>query len=229
MSDITIPEGFLPYPLPPWEHDFRSLSVFAEVDERDILPFIPEPLTLASNIVQFSVMYFGSTVPTTPYYDSGPIVQVKYGDQVGGHWICCLTSRDEVLSGIRETWGYRAKLADKIELTEGGDEIRGVTTRLGKRVISIKMDRTGREFNTPSYFPRIFLKVTPRADRAEADVKKVVVMEAPTQVAEVITGEGSIEMEQSETDPFYRLRPRKIIGASFTTGHQILPWGREVG
>ena len=68
-NDKSLNPHELPYPLPPWRHRFRTLSVFCEVDASVLAPLVPKPLTLGSNIVQITVMYFESSVPTRPYYD----------------------------------------------------------------------------------------------------------------------------------------------------------------
>ena len=47
----------LPYPLPPWQHRFRTLSVYCEVDETVLAQRIMKPLELISNVVQITVMH----------------------------------------------------------------------------------------------------------------------------------------------------------------------------
>ena len=44
--DKLIPDNILPYPLPPWEHDYRVLAVFGEVEEARLQPLVPPPLKL---------------------------------------------------------------------------------------------------------------------------------------------------------------------------------------
>ena len=125
---MDLPTDLLPYPLPPWRHRFRTLSVFCEVDEAALAPRVPAPLELNSNIVQVTAMHFESTVPDRPYYDSAVIAQVRLGEQIGGHWVHAFTSTDQVLAGTRELWGYNMKLAD-IELHVDQERIWGSTTR----------------------------------------------------------------------------------------------------
>ena len=60
----TIPDNVLTYPLPPWEHDFRVLAMFGEVDTEKLAPLVPKPLSLCSNMVQISVMHFALTSNT---------------------------------------------------------------------------------------------------------------------------------------------------------------------
>jgi len=100
--DKILPDGMLPYPLPPWRHDFRALSVFGEADEHKLRTLVPLPLVLISNVIQLAVVRFDSTTPTTPYYDAAVIAAIKYGSVSGGYWIFGFTSTDEVLSGTRE-------------------------------------------------------------------------------------------------------------------------------
>ena len=225
---MDLPIDLMPYPLPPWWHRFRTLSVFCEVDEAALAPRVPAPLELNSNIVQVTVMHFESTVPDRPYYDSAVIAQVRLGDEIGGHWIHAFTSTDQVLAGTRELWGYNMKLAD-IELHVDQERIWGSTTRLGRRVIGIDMTPTGKEFDVPDMFPRLFLKAIPHTERPEAVTREVVMMVADTNVTQTIWGEADVEFEESVHDPVHRLNPKRILGASYIAGDQVLNWGKIVG
>ena len=53
-------------------------------------------------------------------------------------------------------------------------------------------------------------------------------MDTKPDVAVHKTGDGSLEFEPSDDDPLHALGPERVIGASYTTGHQILPWGRDI-
>jgi len=201
----TIPDNVLTYPLPPWEHDFRVLAVFGEVNTERLAPLVPKPLRLCSSVVQISVMHFASTIPTEPYYDAAVIADVEYGGVRGGYWIYGFTSTDTVQAGTREIWGYRMKRGDDWALDGDGKQFSGYVSRRGKKVIAIDMRASEVDFTPPALFPRLFLKVFPRASRAEADIKKVVVMRA-------------------ETTAVYT----NIKGAAYLEGHQILPWAEEL-
>ncbi len=225
----TIPDNVLPYPLPPWEHDFRVLAVFGEVDEAKLAPLVPEPLTLRSNVVQISVMHFASSVPAEPYYDAAVIADVAYGDVQGGYWVHGYTSTDTVHAGTREIWGYRMKRGDDWALDGDGDRYAGYVSRRGKKVIAIDMAITNAAFSPPALFPRLFLKVFPRASQAEADIKKVVVMRAETtEMYTDVKGDATLGMEASDADPLHLLEPVELLGANYLEGHQILPWAEEL-
>ena len=91
------------------------------------------------------------------------------------------------------------------------------------------MTVTGKEFNQPKLFPRLFLKLIPRASHAEAALKEVVVMRAETTAVTVdLKGEAKLSMAPSVQDPVADLAPVKLIGANYIEGHQILPWAEEV-
>ena len=216
--------ALLPYPLPPWKHRFRTLGIFCEVDAAALSTRVPAPLELASNVVQITVMHFESTVPARPYYDSAVIAQVRYGGEIGGHWVHAFTSTDQVCAGTRELWGFRMKLA-AMELHIDTNRIRGFTERLGRRVIEIDMTPTGRAFEPLKTFPRLFVKALPEADRAAAVKRQVVQLPAETEITETIWGEGTVRFEPSDDDPTHLLKPTRILGASLVSGNQILPWG----
>ena len=225
VNDSFLNAVELPYPLPPWRHRFRTLSVFCEVDDNELAKRIPKPLRLSSNIVQFTVMHFESTVPNRPYYDSAVITQVEHKGKLGGNWLYGFTSTDQVLCGTREIWGYNMKLAD-IELHLDQERIWGCTTRLGRRIVDIKMHVTGKSFAIPELFPRLFVKALPAADGAVAMQRQVVMMVAETEVSQMVWGEATISCEESSHDPIQCLSIKRIIGANFTSGSQILNWGK---
>ncbi|MBT5432228.1 MAG: acetoacetate decarboxylase family protein [Alphaproteobacteria bacterium] len=228
MPTKSLQPELLPYPLPPWIHRFRTLSIYCEVDERVLAKRIMQPLELISNIVQITVMHFESTVPTRPYYDSAVIAQVRHGDETGGTWAHAFTSTDQVLSGTREIWGYNMKLA-AMELHVDQHRIWGHTARLGRRVISIDMTPGGTPFDVPDMFPRLFVKALPETDRIEAVDRQVIMMVADTETTQLQWGEARIEIEPSEHDPLHLLAPKRILGASYAAGNQVLNPGRIVG
>jgi len=228
MPTKDLQPELLPYPLPPWRHRFRTLSVFCEVDEAMLAPRIMKPLELMSNVVQITVMHFESTVPTRPYYDSAVIAQVCHGDETGGTWAHAFTSTDQVLSGTREIWGYNMKLAE-IELHVDENRIWGRTTRLCRRVIEIDMTPTGEPIDVPDMFPRLFVKSLPETNRAEAVDRQVVMMVADTTPTQTIWGKAEVELEPSEHDPLHELAPKRILGASYVAGDQVLNPGKIVG
>lgn len=217
----------LPYPLPPWRHRFRTLSVYCEVDETVLAKRIMKPLELISNIVQITVMHFESTVPTRPYYDSAVIAQVRHGNETGGTWAHAYTSTDQVLSGTREIWGYNMKLAE-MELHVDQNRIWGHTCRLGRRIIQISMEPGGDPVDVPNMFPRLFVKALPETDRAEAVDRQVIMMVADTDTTETLWGDAQVSFGSSEDDPLNLLAPKCILGASYVAGNQVLNPGRVV-
>lgn len=228
MPTKDLQAELLPYPLPPWRHRFRTLSVYCEVDEAALAERVMKPLELISNIVQITVMHFESTVPTRPYYDSAVIAQVRHGDKTGGTWAHAFTSTDQVMSGTREIWGYNMKLAE-MELHVDQDRVWGQTSRAGRRVISIDMAPGGEPVDIPDMFPRLFVKSLPETDRAEAVDRQVIMMVADTETTQTLWGEAQLDIEPSEHDTLHLLAPKRIFGASYIAGNQVLNPGRVVG
>jgi acetoacetate decarboxylase len=225
---MAIPSrDYLPYPLPPWQHDFRILTVHCMVDEKSLRPFIPAPLELVSDRIQVAVMRFDCKVPERLYYDAAVIARVRYNDVTGGFWPFAYNSTDQAMSGTREIWGYNMKLAD-MEIAESEKRLAGSTRRLGKTIISVAMTTTGEAVETLDMFPRLFLKLTPDADNAEGVRQTVIKLDTRPEVHSHTTGTGEVSFEPSEDDPLHELKITKIFGATFTTGHQILPWGQAL-
>ena len=218
---------YLPYPLPPWEHDFRTLAVHCAVEEASLRPFIPAPLELASNRIQVAVMRFDCSVPERLYYDAAVIALVRYRGITGGFWPFAYNSTDQAMSGTREIWGYNMKLAE-MEIAESATRIEAATRRLGKTIISVAMLPTGEAIETLDMFPRLFLKLTPDVASSEGVRQSVIRMDTRPEIHSHATGTGEVSFEPSADDPLHRLKIIKVFGASFTTGHQILPWGENL-
>ena len=215
----------LTYPLPPWRHAFRTLSVFCSADGDRVARLLPPQFELRESVLQITVMRFDSTVPERPYYDSAVIAPVRYAGIDGGYWVFGYTSTDQVLSATREIWGFKMKLADRIELNETDDTIRGTTERLGSRIISLELEPTGEPFAVPDTFPRLFWKVLPQADGPELLTDQVVRMNAETDIVDTVWGRGTLELGASSSDALDELGPLDVLGASLVSGNQVLPWG----
>jgi len=222
--------NFLPYPLPPWEHDFRTLAVHCSVNEASLRPFIPPQFELISDRIQVAVMRFDCQVPRRMYYDAAVLTKVRYKELVGGFWAFAYTSTDQVVSGTREIWGYNMKLAD-MSIVERADRIEAHCLRLGKTIISLDFNVNDEVFESEDMYayPRIFLKGIPDARHTGYCRHEVIKMNCrPDEVRTHIFGAAKVSFERSEEDPLHALDIVKVFGATFTTGHQTLPWGETL-
>jgi hypothetical protein len=87
----------------------------------------------------------------------------------------------------------------------------------------------GDPFDVPDMFPRLFVKALPETDRIEAVDRQVIMMVADTETTQSLWGEATIDIEPSEDDPLHLLAPKRILGASYVAGNQVLNPGRIVG
>ena len=95
-------------------------------------------------------------------------------------------------------------------------------------LISIDMTVNNKSFTPPSLFPRLFVKVIPRASQASAALNQVIVMRAETTAMTTeLKGDASVTFEPSDADPLHELGTVSVLGANYLEGHQILPWRRS--
>jgi hypothetical protein len=116
-----------------------------------------------------------------------------------------------------------------MELHVDQNRIWGHTSRLDRRIISIDMTPGGEPLDVPAMYPRLFVKALPETDRIEAVDRQVIMMVADTKTTQMQCGEATIDIEPSEHDPLYLLAPKRILGASYAAGNQVLNPGRIVG
>jgi acetoacetate decarboxylase len=175
-------------------------------------------------------MHFDCQVPNRPYYDAAVLAKVRYKDVIGGFWAFAFTSTDQVVSGTREIWGYNMKLAD-MSIVEHPDRIEARCLRLGKTIISLNVNPNNQTFEAEDMYmyPRIFLKGIPDANHIGGCRHEVITMNCrPDEVRTHTYGAGKVSFERSEEDPLHTLDIVKVFGATFTTGHQTLPWGQTL-
>ena len=90
------------------------------------------------------------------------------------------------------------------------------------------MSENGENFETVDMFPRLFLKRTPDQNSAEGARQSVIMMDTRPKIASHTSGSGEVSFEPSDYDPLHQLKITQVFGATFTTGHQVLPWGQTL-
>ena len=106
--------------------------------------------------------------------------------------------------------------------------VRGETDRLGTTLLTLGLEPTGKAFEVPDTFPRLFWKVIPQADRPEALGAEVVRFPVETVIDETVWGDGSIEVRATDADPLDELGSLEVLGASLVKGSQVRPWGEVI-
>jgi hypothetical protein len=74
----------------------------------------------------------------------------------------------------------------------------------------------------------LFWKRQPIQVSAEGVRQTVIKMDTRPDVHRHVTGSGEVSFEPSAGDPLHQLKITWVFGASFTTGHQVLPWGETL-
>jgi len=221
---------------PGGKSNYRKLEVYFKCNEEDVKHFVPPPLKVASNILAVFVAKFraGHTEhPSQLYFgESGILIPVKYKTATGAHMTVQYITSVEIVCLGRETYGYGNKYAERIELFEMENDIEGFVERLGKRLLYISCRLSEKKMELPNYFPRLQVKMIPRADGLGEDIKKVIEIPIPGYIrGEASTlkfGSGTVTFEKSETDPLYKLQPKEVLGATFSTGHFVLGYAKDI-
>lgn len=228
MRTFNVPLHSPLYPNPPYFYeDFKKISVICEVETKNLVEIIPEPLELGdTNTIEIYVM---STEKNTlgPFKEGGVVIPVKYKDTIGGTIAYMYVTSDAALCCGREIWGYPKKIAD-IAFEENGGEIKGNVNREGIDIISVSCKLNGKEIEMPKLYPRFLVRIIPKVDGPGIESKKVVLVEAESKDIQVRTGEAFLKLGHSSVDPIYKIEPINIIGAIYTSCKLHLPYGKEL-
>ena len=227
------------YPGPPWFFRGHSLTILYESDPKVLREMLPEPLEPdARNLVTIDAQYMPWSFPLGPCSESGVYIAARYKDKAGSYCPFMFMDSDASIAAGREVYGYPKKLA-KISLCFGGHPLNsmtpdigpvggeimtGVVSRCGISLLKISaaLIEKGRTDEFLPGFPlggnHINLRVIPNVD-GKPLIRQLTLVEyrAPEdfKVTEAWRGPATISFEESPSDPVYKLRPVRILGAVY--------------
>jgi len=213
------------YGLPPWELKMRRISAICEV-EGDLEALIPDPLEYVGNRIEVFFAEYSEVKGMDPYneharyLEAGVFMQAKYKNFVGGFCPYMYVNQDFSM-GAREIQGFPKKMAD-IEFRERviDDTVSGTCRRNDIDIISMSCQLTGEEVEMPNLFPRLLVKVIPRADGRGAEIKQVISMVSGSRDRVSKGGKVlSLEFGKSKADSLYKLKPLKTLGCLFSAAN----------
>lgn len=221
----------------PYEYrNHETISVYFRADEDIVRNFLPEPLEYVSNIVQAYISYTPTQRGGLEEYSEGGIVfQAKYDDIEGGFVAAEYVTTDDALLCGREIWGYPKKTAE-VSFTKNGEELRGTVRRKGKDILTVELQPDEVDFERPQTLPRLQRRRIPKATGPGYDINQIVIMRFsggdadfdPDSVHSQESGIGTVDFDESEADPLYKLAPREILGAMYTVDDLDLGYADEV-
>ena len=220
------------YEDPPYRYtNVEKVSVVIEV-ERDIIEHIlPAPLKPIDGENRI-VVYLATAEAVTPigvYQHCGIEVPCEFEGKQGGCVVYQGVSTEAALCSGREIWGFPKKLITA-EFKQDGVRFAGYAEREGSKLISATAQwDPEKTVEGPTLFPRLLVRVIPRGDKPGIDSRKVFYVKSELTIKEKLCGDVQLDLGGTIRDPWYKLAPKKVLGAIYAKLDLVLPYGEEVG
>jgi acetoacetate decarboxylase len=217
------------YPtLPPYYRDTLFQMIYYKTEKDNIAAILPKPLEPADDRLCCA---FGIQVPFCthwgPFNEVGVCVKVVFEGKEAFFLSCLfLTSSDAIAPG-REIWGCPKKIAD-ITIEQHGSELTTTAVRAGVQFLQLNsrcMEPATPE-EIPPLFPMYLLKMMPKAESNEAEIKQLVQNGelADVKIHKLFKGPGVVSFRPTVAGDFWRLEPKEYLGSyyqvcDYTQGH----------
>lgn len=229
---FSMPASAPLYQKPPFYYtNVESLVVVYETDEEAALELLPEGLELQSPPTA------AIRVNSYPFSTFGAYNEIIIG-------IACLwqgeprfyppfvaLDQDAPFAGGREIWGVAKKLAH-IEFRKENELFMGSVERpRGNRLCTVIVKpESPLDVKSLVWPPAIHLRVIPSPEEGQPpSLAELVELPNSTQAHEWWGGQGSVCFDSiSEIDPWYRLKVKRIITASYSRLDLVLKYGKII-
>lgn len=228
------------YPRPPYAYrGAEDLWVSYEADPDAVAELLPPGVTAADEApvcsartrwVPFST--FGA------YHEAYIMVRVLFDGEPFYYQPYVFTDNEIALGAGREIWGYGKKLAT-ITHTAGAEQTLVTVERpVGQRIMTVafapeRLAETGERKRLPVLSARVIPNCEPDRRPSVAELVRLdaasTVHRAADGSAKLWAGRASLTFEaQSQVDPWYRLRPTRVLGGFSGVFDFDLPHGSRV-
>jgi acetoacetate decarboxylase len=216
--------------LPMYFPDSEVLQVVYETEPEAIAEIVPEDLEVPDP-AEAMVTFFKFPFSTLgPYHEFALDVKVLLDGQEKYLTAYNYVNSDVGLAAGREIWGVPKKFA-QLDIAKSYDLVMGYLERpAGYRLITALIRPEEPAKLQPSTATRMCLKIVPSAGDGGKPLIQLVDRYRHRLAAKVAwTGPCSLAFnEQSDLDPVYRLRPKRIIRCVYGTFDYTLDFGKVV-
>lgn len=216
---LGYPGGEQPYFAP----GLSSLTVYCRGEEANLAKLLePTPFELADTVFGIQIADFRST-DIGPYWDSGIVVPVRYGETRGATYLFEWEDQPWSIAFGREVWGY-PKQSGAIDLVAEDDEVRGAVTHEGAAVFSIgarlEDGYDDSAWRGVSLYPHLQVHCLPAADRGGFSLFEIVSRDtsADFALASRRVGSGRVELGSSIAIAGTELVVGEVLGAEYVVG-----------
>lgn len=235
-NNMPIQSPLIPDPLMPYGSK-ESITLFAvvEVDERIVKKYLePTPFEYVHNRCMVYVHDL-STSEKLPYMDAGIVLQVKYKNIIGGHYLFEYEDDDAAIAAGRELFGYPKKYAD-MTLERNGNMVKGTAIRKGEKIVEIECDLSKPVENLErlKVFPHLTLHTIPKPDGPGIFSQRIISRDNSMDIKPISEelGEAKVTLKSIPTDPLGEFNPIRVLGGGYSVSEFLSSdengWGKVI-
>jgi acetoacetate decarboxylase len=221
------------YPRPPFRFLQREYLIVSYETDPDLLrAVVPEPLAVASNVVNYEFIRMPDSSGFGDYTESGQVIPVIDAQGRAANYTHAMYLDDQgPIAGGREIWGFPKKLGSPRLSVDGNDTLLGTldygTQRVATGTMGYKFSALDAETErkklaeTPNYL----LKVIPHVDGSTRICELVRFYMRDVTILGAWEGPGALALTPHALAPVADLPVRRIVGAKHLIANLTLDIG----
>jgi acetoacetate decarboxylase len=216
---LGYPGGDQPY----WNEDLRTLSIYCRGNRANLEALLePTPFELADDRFLVQIADFRNA-SCGPYYDSGIVIPVRYGDTVGANYYFEFEDTNWSVTFGREVWGYPKQFGE-IQLEDSAELVSGTVTRAGEQIFSISMspqaDFTNEAWSDMHTYPHLQVHYLPEANGGGFKTFEIIGRDTSKDftLKSKIFGPAQVELSDILSVKGVTLEIEEILGGEYSVG-----------
>jgi acetoacetate decarboxylase len=222
------------YPMGPYRFVNREFFIISYRTDPDRLrAVVPEPLQIASPIVNYEFIRMPDSTGFGDYTESGQVIPVQYKGQPGNYTHAMYLDDHPPLAGGRELWGFPKKLAqpklhteiDTLVGTLDYGPVRVATGTMGYKHRVLDAQALGRALSAA---PNYLLKIIPHVDGRPRICELVCYYLEDVNMKGAWEGPAALSLASHALAPVAELPVLEVLGARHFVADLTLGLGKVV-